>query len=337
METKRMWLPVAIGSAIGARYLWTRVSRFDVVNRTVVISGGARGLGYLLAREFARRGARVFVLSRTGDEIGRAVAQLRSDHLDVDGLRCDVRDPNDVAGAVSSIVQRSGRLDVVVNNAGVIQVTPFENAHVEDFEESLRTHFWGPLHMIRAALPYLRRAGGRILNVSSIGGRIGVPHLAPYCAGKFALVGLSESLRPELAKDGIAVTTATPGLMRTGSHLRVGIRGHHRREAKWFAAMIATPLTSMNADRAARIIVRACLSGKAHVTPGIQARTVEILNAAAPELVATMSSLVTRGLLPGPAETPSGDRSRMAADIGFGWMSAFVPNAASRRNNEIPA
>jgi len=183
MEIKQLWFSVAVGSAIGARYVWSRMKRYDVNGKTVAISGGTRGLGYLLAREFARRGGRVFIFSRSDEEIRRAVARLRSESLHVDGLHCDVRDANDVAGAVSAIVQRSGRLDVIVNNAGVIQVTPFENAHVEDFEESLRTHFWGPLHMIRAAMPYLRRGRGRVLNVSSIGGRIGVPHLSPYCAG----------------------------------------------------------------------------------------------------------------------------------------------------------
>jgi len=337
MAIKKHWFSVAVGSAIGARYVWSRMKRYDVNGKTVAISGGTRGLGYLLAREFARRGGRVFIFSRSDEEIQRAVARLRSESLHVDGLHCDVRDANDVAGAVSAIVQRSGRLDVIVNNAGVIQVTPFENAHVADFEESLRTHFWGPLHVIRAAMPYLRRGRGRVLNISSIGGRIGVPHLSPYCAGKFALVGLSESLRAELAKDGICVTTATPGLMRTGSHVRVSLRGQHAREARWFAAAVATPLTSMSADRAAHQMVEACLSGRAHVTPGIQARTAEILNTVAPELFAEMTSLVTRAVLPGPAGTPAGDDAKLATDVGFGWLSPFLPNGASRRNNEVPA
>jgi NAD(P)-dependent dehydrogenase (short-subunit alcohol dehydrogenase family) len=336
METSKIWLPIAIGSALTGRYLWSRTQRYAVAGRTAAISGGTRGLGYLLARELARRGAHVFVFSRDTDEVSRAVDKLRAHGLEVDGLRCDVRDPNDVANAVTAIVRHTGRLDVVVNNAGVIQVTPFENAHLEDFEESLRTHFWGPLHLIRASLPYLRRDRGRILNVSSIGGRIGVPHLSSYCAGKFALVGLSESLRAELAKDGISVTTATPGLMRTGSHLHVELRGQHAREAQWFGASLVSPLTSMNANRAARMMVNACVTGRAHVTPGIQARLAEMLNAVAPEFVATLASLVTRGLLPGPADTPSGDQSRVAGEVGFGWLSPFVPKTASRRNNELP-
>jgi NAD(P)-dependent dehydrogenase (short-subunit alcohol dehydrogenase family) len=340
---RTLWLPAvaALGSAIGTRYLRSRAHRYDLRGKTAVVSGGTRGLGYLLAREFCRRGAQVFVFSRDDEEIGRGVEKLRlecspSASSRIHGLRCDVRDPEDVAAAVSSIVDRAGRLDIVVNNAGIIQVTPFENAHIEDFEDSLRTHFWGPLHMIRAALPYLRRERGRILNISSIGGRIGVPHLSPYCAGKFALVGLSEALRAELSKDHITVTTATPGLMRTGSHVRVTIRGDHGREAKWFAASVATSLTSMSATRAARIIVDACVAGRAHVTPGIQARIAEILNVVAPELTSMLSSLAVRGVLPRPGETPSADQLKTATDVGFGWMAPLLPNGASRRNNELP-
>jgi NAD(P)-dependent dehydrogenase (short-subunit alcohol dehydrogenase family) len=342
MRAPEFWLPAiaALGSAVGARYLRSRARRYDLRGKTALVSGGTRGLGYLLARELCRRGAQVFVFSRDDGEIGRGVEKLRSECSPselsrIHGLRCDVRDPEDVAAAVSTIVHRSGRLDVVVNNAGIIQVTPFENARIEDFEDSMRTHFWGPLYMIRAALPYLRRERGRILNISSIGGRVGVPHLSPYCAGKFALVGLSEVLRAELSKDHITVTTATPGLMRTGSHVRVTIRGNHRREAKWFAAGVATSLTSMSATRAARIIVDACVAGRAHVTPGIQARIAEVLNVVAPELTSMLSSLAVRGVLPRPGETPSADQLKTATDVGFGWMAPFLPNGASRRNNEL--
>jgi NAD(P)-dependent dehydrogenase (short-subunit alcohol dehydrogenase family) len=300
------------------------------------VSGGARGLGLLMARELARRGASVVIFGRTLDSIGRAEATLRGEGLDVRGRQCDVRDPADVARLVSVIVEETGRLDLLVNNAGVIQVSPIEHARIEDFEASLETHFWGPLYLIRQSLPHLRETRGRILNIASIGGRIGVPHLASYCVGKFALVGLSETLRAELAKDGILVTTATPGLMRTGSHGQVEIRGQHAREAKWFGAAVATPLTSKNATRAARQIVDACVRGQAHVTPGIQARVAEVMNIVAPELTAELAAVVTR-LLPGPVDAPEADRGRRSSEVGFGWMSPLLPNRAARRNNEVTA
>ena len=333
------WL--AAGAALGAaavvgNRLWRRGRMFPVEGKTVLISGGARGLGLLLAREFGRLGARVAICSRTAEEIEDAVAHLEELGVPAMGVRCDITDAAQVRDLVSAVVQHTGRLDVLVNNAGVISTTPFEHAQIEDFETSLATHLWGPLYLINAALPHLRETRGRILNISSIGGRIGVPHLVPYSVGKFALVGLSEGLRAELAKDGVVVTTATPGLMRTGSHVRVQLRGRHEREALMFGAGVATSLTSKHATRAARQIVRACREGRAHTTPGVQARLAEMMNIIAPELTAALASSVTTHLLPRPTDPVKGDRPRDTHEVGFGWMTPFLPNDASWRNNELP-
>ena len=136
--------------------------------------------------------------------------------------------PADAERAVERVVSRHGAIDVLVNNAGIITVGPLEHASIEDFEESMAVHFWGPLHTMRAAIPHMRRqGGGRIVNISSIGGKVGVPHLAPYCASKFALVGLSEGFRAELLRYGLYVTTVCPGLMRTGSARHAVVKGQH--------------------------------------------------------------------------------------------------------------
>lgn len=330
------------GTALGgltAGLIVRRLSRtspaYDVRGRTVLITGGSRGLGYVLAGEFGRLGARVVILARTEDDLARAGRKLRDQGHDVTALVCDVRDETQVTRTVAAVVEQTGGIDVLVNNAGVIQVAPLDHTHLEDYEDSLNTHFWGPVYLIRECLPHIReRGGGRILNVSSIGGRVAVPHLAPYSVGKFALVGLSEGLRSELGRHGIAVTTATPGLMRTGSHLRAQIRGRHEREAVWFGAGVTSSLTSMDARRAARQMVQACLRGRAHVTPGVQARVAEILNVTAPELTAAVASLVTRRVLPGPSPEPSADTLREAREVGFGWLTPLLPNRAAVRNNE---
>ena len=130
---------------------------------------------------------------------------------------------------------------------------PFENLDLEDFQESVDTHAWGPFHLIRAVAPEMqRRKQGRIVNISSIGGLVAVPHLLGYCMGKFALTGLSDGFRAELAKDGVHVTTVAPGLMRTGSHVNAMFRGQHRKEFAWFAISGANPLVSTTAPRAAK-------------------------------------------------------------------------------------
>ena len=325
------------GAALLTRAVWRRTHLYDLRGKTVLISGGARGLGFLIAQELGRLGATVVIFSRSMDELARAREALEVQGITAVDLTCDVRNPDQVAVLVSQIVHHTGRIDVVVNNAGVIQATPMEHTRLKDYDESLQVHFWGPLYLIREALPHLRRSHGRILNISSIGGRIGVPHLGPYCAGKFALTGLSEVLRAELAKDGVLVTTCTPGLMRTGSHGRVQLRGQHEAEAKWFGAAVATPLTSKDANRAARQIVRALREGRAHVTPGLQARVAEVLNALAPNTAAAVASAAVRTFLPGPSDESDGDATRAARDVGFGWLEPLLPNRAAIRNNEAPA
>ena len=329
---------VALGGAAAlAGAMWLRARRpvYDLRGRTVLITGGVRGLGLLLAREFGRRGARLALVSRTPADIAGAEDELLIAGREVLTACCDVRDSGAVADLVRLVVGRFGRLDVIVNNAGVIQAAPFAVAQLEDFQESLDTHFWAPLHLIREALPHLRRSpgGARILNISSFGGRVGVPHLSAYSSGKFALVGLSEALRAELHDDNVLVTTATPGLMRTGSHVKILVRGQHEKEAKWFGAGIVTPLTSISGERAARQLVDACVAGRARVTPAFQFRLAEVGTAVAPEFAAAVTALVARQL-PAPTTDPHGRVRRSTRDVGFGWMEPLLPGAAARRNNE---
>ena len=321
-----------LGAAV---WLGSRRGRYDMRGRTVLITGGVRGLGLLLAREFGARGAHLAIVSRTPSDIARAEEELRAAGYAVTAECCDVRDPRAVADLVRLVVGHTGRLDVLVNNAGVIQAARFEDAQLEDFQESLDTHFWGPLYLTREALPHLRRApgGARILNISSFGGRVGVPHLSAYSSGKFALVGLSETLRAELRQQGVLVTTATPGLMRTGSHVKIQLRGQHEKEALWFGAGVLTSLTSMAGERAARQLVAACIAGRAHVTPAAQFRLAEIGNAVAPEISAGLRSAVA-SQLPAATGSPEGRVRRSTGEVGFGVLEPMMPNRAAAQNNE---
>src|SRR5439155_26253999 len=141
-----------------------------------------------------------------------------------------------------------------------------------DYQESMDVHFWGPLHAMNAVLPLMRaRGGGRIVNISSIGGKVGVPHLAPYCASKFALVGLSESAAAELRKDNIYLTTVCPGLMRTGSARNALFKGRNEQEYTWFTLSGSLPGMSQCAERAARRIVNACRWGEPELITSLPA------------------------------------------------------------------
>ena len=121
----------------------------------------------------------------------------------------------------------------------------------EDFQNALDIHFWAPFNVTFASLPYLSKSRfARIVNIASFGGKVAVPHLAPYCVSKFALVGLSDALRAELSSKNISVTTVAPGLLRTGSHKNAFFKGQHRKEFAWFSLGAGNPLVSMDADRA---------------------------------------------------------------------------------------
>jgi short-subunit dehydrogenase len=175
------------------------------------------------------------------------------------------------------------------------------------------------------------------VNIASIGGKVAVPHLLPYVASKFALVGLSEGLRTELLKDGIHVTTVCPGLMRTGSHLNALFKGDHEKEFAIFSTANAFPLFSTSSERAASQIIDACRYGKAEIIITPQARLLHLLNSLFHGFMAESFSLINR-VLPGPRGA-KGDRMKR------GWesRSLFAPSLLTRladraagRNKERP-
>jgi NAD(P)-dependent dehydrogenase (short-subunit alcohol dehydrogenase family) len=333
-------LPFFVAGAGVAAFLYAgqrrNGRRIDFAGLSVLISGGSRGLGLALARQFAREGAKLTLLARDPDELRRAGAELAQRGSDVLAIPCDVRDPHQVEQAVAAVLEARNGIDILVNVAGGIQVAPFENLDLENFRESVDTHAWGPLHLIRAVAPHMQsRRSGRIVNISSIGGLVAVPHLLAYTMGKFALTGLSDGFRAELAKDGVYVTTVAPGLMRTGSHVNAQFKGQHRKEYAWFALSGANPLISSSAQHAARKIVEACRHGDPRLIITLPAKLLHVVNALCPGLTAFATGVAAR-LLPAPAKAAenklySGRESRSALAPS---LLTKPGDRAIRRNNE---
>jgi len=304
--------------------------------RSVVITGGARGLGLEMARLWSAEGARVALCSRTGNEVEAAVAELQKSGGDVFGQVCDVTDPQQVQQFLSAVLSRWGRVDVLVNNAGIIQAGPIECMTRDDFRHNMATHFWGPLYAIEAVLPEMRRRRcGRIVNISSIGGKISVPHLVPYCASKFALAGLSEGLRTELGRYGIAVTTVCPGMMRTGSTRNAEFKGKHRAEHAWFSIAGSLPLVSTNSTLAARRIIEACRRGTAEVTLSFPVELAVRSHALFNGLSQGLLQLANQ-LLPRPAYGDYSSRKGWQSLSGWSpsWLTTLNDRAAAR-NHEL--
>ena len=331
-----LWAAAGLGGLMAARALLRRGRAFDFAGKTVLITGGSRGLGLVLARELAKEGARLSLCARDPFELERARADLAARGAEVCVFPCDVTDRAQVAEWVRVTRDRCGGIDVLINNAGVIEVGPVEVQTLADFEEAMQTHFWGPLYTILAVLPEMRRKrAGRIVNISSIGGRIGVPHLVPYSASKFALAGLSEGLRAELMKDGVVVTTVCPGLMRTGSPRNATFKGRHRAEYAWFSISDALPVTSMQAERAARQIIEATKRGDAEVILSTQAVVAIKFHQLFPELSADLRALVSQ-LLPAPGGI--GPRRAKGKDSESELAPSLLTTLSDRaavRNNEM--
>ena len=312
-----MWiliLSIVVVLFFGLLFFFTiRARQSFFKNKVVLITGGSRGLGLVIARQICGEHGQVALIARDADELARAEADLAG-RSEVLTISCNLLERAQIEAAVQKTIKRYGRIDILINNAGIIQVGPLEHMVREDFERAMQLHFWAPFDLIRQVVPEMRRrGGGRIVNISSIGGKIAVPHMAPYTASKFALAGLSDALRAELARENILVTTVTPGMMRTGSQGHANFKGDHASEYKWFAASSALPLASISAEHAARKILAACVRGKPALIMPIPARALILANALFPNLFGHVMKIVN-AYLP-PAVGPSGDHSR--AGSGF--------------------
>jgi NAD(P)-dependent dehydrogenase (short-subunit alcohol dehydrogenase family) len=319
---------------MAARAALTRARAMSFDGATVLITGGSRGLGLLLAREFGRKGARVAIAARDAAELDRAQGDLTARGITSLPLRCDVADAAGVEAVVRDIVDRWGAIDVLVNNAGVITMGPVETMTLADYRSAMNVNFWGALHAILAVLPTMRARGkGRIVNIASIGGKVSVPHLSPYCASKFALVGLSEGLRAELARDGILVTTVCPGLMRTGSPRNAEFKGQHQAEYAWFSISDALPVLSMDAERAARRIARACAHGEPEIILTAPAKVAVRVQGAMPGVVAELLALANR-VLPAPGGIGRGAAKGRESESALSpsWLTRLGDSAAARHN-----
>jgi NAD(P)-dependent dehydrogenase (short-subunit alcohol dehydrogenase family) len=313
----------------------------DTMNRrtgrpVAVVTGASRGLGFLLAREFRRQGYDLVICARSEDGLDAARVDLDPTGTHVVAVRADVSVRSEAERVIAAAMERFDRLDVLVNNAGVIQVGPVVTMTAQQFEDALGSMLWGAVHTSLAAIPVMRAlGGGRIATITSVGGKLPAPHLLPYTTAKFAATGFSEGLRVELAKYGISVTTVVPGLMRTGSPRNALFTGSRSAEYRWFTLGDSLPLLSMDAERAARVIVSGVLRGRAEMVLTAAAKLGVLVHGVAPGLFMKVAALADR-LLPmgedGAPPTP-GHREEAGQPAWFRFATRLT-SAAARRFHE---
>jgi short-subunit dehydrogenase len=331
-----LWTAAGVGALLVTRAVTKRLLEYNFAGKTVLITGGSRGLGLVMAREFLRQGAKVAICARDQEELERAYQDLKQYSTQIFTIPCDVADQEYVKAMVIAVRAHFGQIDALVNNAGIITVGPAEEMTLEDYQEAMNTNYWASLYTMLAVLPEMRERGeGHIINIASIGGKISVPHLLPYSASKFALVGLSSGLNAELKKEGVIVTTVCPGLMRTGSPRNANFKGQHRDEYAWFVLGDSLPCTSISAESAARQVIAASKRGDAEVILSLQAKLAIKFNALFPEWTADLLSLVNH-LLPAPGgigkASVKGKESHSAVAPS---MLTALDEEAARKNNQI--
>ncbi len=327
---------VLAGAVLAARL--KKPSSQSISGKVVLITGGSRGLGLALAQEFGKAGARLVLAARDIVELQSARTLLRARGAaaenDVLLAPCDLTDPANILQLISDATAAFGRIDILINNAGLIHVGPVQNQPIEAFRESMETGYFAMVQTSLAVLPQmLQRKAGSIVNIASIGGKVGVPHLAPYSGTKFAAVGFSETLHSELRSKGVRVTTVCPGLMRTGSFPNAIVVGDLEKEYRWFSIASATPGLSHSAEGAARKILRAVSTGRSEITIGADAWLAARFAGIAPETTQFLAHLAQSAFLPestGGVSIPAEARHIRPPKI----VSRLFSDTLSKANNE---
>lgn len=313
-----------------------RSNRYN--GKVVVITGGSRGLGLAMAEEFGHRGARLVLVSRNQEDLERAASQLvRSgavlSEAQVLTIAADLRSQEEAERMIEQATERFGHIDVLVNNAGIMTVGPLENQTAQDFREAMDSNFFTGLYCTLAVLPQmLERRDGAIANITSIGGKIAIPHLLPHTASKFALVGFSEGLAAEMHAKGIRVTTVVPGLMRTGSHPNVTYAGDAAREYRWFSFGATMPGASIAANRAARQIADGVAEGAVEIAITPQAFVASRFGHVMPNLMHAMLHRMNRYLPDAKVGQPEKHRGHEVNNLESLSARAFGRRTAARFN-----
>ncbi|HEY9292370.1 MAG TPA: SDR family oxidoreductase [Microlunatus sp.] len=265
------------------------------------VAGASRGLGLALARALGRSGFRVLITARTSSDLDRARDLLVADGITVRARVHDATDPATAREIVADTEATWGPIDTVIAVAGVMKVGPLPE-RAEEYDESIDIMLRGPINVVHAVLPTMRQRGrGRIGVVTSIAALIPVPHLVPYTAAKFGALGFTRGLSEELSGSGISVSAIIPGLMRTGGHWHADYSGRPDREYAWFTVLSALPVISIDADRAAAVIVRGVLRGRGKIIFTLPALVGDLLYRLSPAVITRLLGIAGR-MLPSPGD-----------------------------------
>jgi NAD(P)-dependent dehydrogenase (short-subunit alcohol dehydrogenase family) len=296
----------AAGTMWGAK-AWLRSRRWiELRDRVVVITGAASGFGLIQARQAAAQGAIVVLAARDAEVLDEAAESVRREGArEVLAIPTDVSKQEEAERLIDQTVERFGRIEVLINTAGLMLVGAEPTLTLDDFRTLMDVNFWGAVYTSRAALRHMRPARfGRIANVSSVGGRFAAPHMMPYTTSKFALTGYTKSLRPEALRDNIYVTGIYPSTIRTGGHRHAWIKGNQTAEYSWFSLGDVIPGVATSVETAARMTLKGIQSGDPEVIIGLAGRIKIAIDGLMPDWSSEMIDLLENAF-PAPTNLES--------------------------------
>lgn len=196
----------------------------NLQNKKAIITGGGRGLGKATAIAFAKEGIDVAITGRTESILKETVSELQAFGIKATYSVFDVGNYEDVKTSIKNIIETLGGIDILVNNAGIAAIGSFNDMDVSVWEKTIQTNLMGMYYVTKEVLPHLiNQNEGDIINVSSTAGLNGNPNISAYCASKFAVIGMSESLMKEVRKNNIRVCTLTPSTIESDMTIELGI------------------------------------------------------------------------------------------------------------------
>ena len=264
---------------------------------TAFITGASQGIGKATARLFAKNGYDLVITARTKDKLEATAEEIRLLNRQVIAVAADTSNRKTIEDAIELGLERFGKIDVLINNAGVCMSAPMSETTIEDWERIIDVNLWGYIYTINALLPhFIERKAGNIINVGSFGGKVPLPKMTAYCTSKFAITGLTETLRLELESQGIHVSGIHPSVTNTDFMERAIFKDKDSQEKenrrKSMAQMMSSPLSSQPED-VAKAIWDAVKHPQAEVIVG-SAKIPAFLNRIFPGLTQGMMQLTTK-------------------------------------------
>ncbi len=268
-------------------------------DKVILITGGSSGLGLGLAHYYAGQGAKLALVARNLEKLNDAKADIEAMHssAQVQVYSIDIGDADKVEAGVKEIVSHFGRLDILINSAGILVEGYFENTSQDDFERVMHTNFSSLVNMTRQALPYLKESKGRVVNIASMASFFGTFGYTSYCASKFAVLGFSEALRTELKPQGVKVQVVCPpefeGAMVDG--IQAGRTRENRELAKTAGILSVEQVTAQT--------VKGIAKGKFIIVIGTTSRVLAVVNRWMPQTVRMFSDLTIKRFYVGPEKS----------------------------------